>query len=269
MSKVSKQLVRHKTLVQAVVTGVLAGLLLVAGAIPLISRARSLAKKIDSRRVEANELANRVAVLSGIDKSVLKQRLEIIDKALPPKKDVLLYLSAVDGLSRELGLTFAGISLTPGEVTEASASAGAKGGKKIAGSDVVPGVHTLETEVKINGTKDNIYTFLRLVEQALPLMQVKDLTMTASGGDNFVLSVRLGMLWASGDLGQVKGAIKLFNDKEESYFQQLSTYRRFTQVALDTGGTPTGKQDLFSPVAEVPVVNLVESEVASDEARPQ
>lgn len=264
MSVLTQQMVRHGTAIRAGVVGALAVIMLLAGSIPLFGRARELSQKIDIRQKEARDIANRVAVLSGLDREVLRERMEIIDTALPPKKDVLLYLSAVDGLSRELGLTFSGISLSPGEVTEASESA-APTNKRNATAEAVPGVHSLETEVKINGNRDSIYAFLRLVEQSLPLMQVKDVSVTASGLENYILTVRLGMLWASGDPTQVKGAITLFNEKEENYFQQLSSYRQFTPVFLETTTAVTsGKGDLFAPAAVPVTIDLVEPVAATD-----
>lgn len=260
MSALTKQMVRHSTLIKAGAIALVGVTMLLAGIIPLISRTSELSKQIESRQKEEVEITGRVAVLSGLDREVLKKRVETLDYALPPRKDVLLYLSAIDGLSRELGLTFSGISLSPGEVTEASPGATPE---KTKIADTVPGVHTLETEIKITGNQDNLYSFLRLVEQSLPLMQVRDVKVTKTGEANYILALRLGMLWANGDLTTVKGAITLFNDREEKYFQQLSSYRRFNSVIAETDGVTAGKSDLFSPME----INLIESPQAT--ATPQ
>jgi len=256
---------RHGVLVRAILVGFVALVLLFAGVVPLIGKSRTLARKVETRRSDAEEIATRVAVLSGLDRDVLKSRMEIIDKALPPKKDVLLYLSSIDGLSRELGLTFSGISVSPGEVTEASPGASVDN-KKVRGDDAMPGVHSLETEVKINGNRENIYSFLRLVEQSLPLMQIKDVSMTASGIDSYLLTVRLAMLWAAPSRGELKGAITLFNEKEENYFQQLASYRKFVPVQLSTAPSGGGKGDLFAPSTVIPEVQEIVAEEASPAA---
>lgn len=260
-----KQLVRHAVAVRAGVIALFAVGLLAFAIIPLFGRISELNSKIGVREKEAADIANRVAVLSGLDREILKSRVEILDKALPPKKDVLLYLSAIDGLSRELGLNFQGIALSPGDVTEATASASATGRRAKIVKDEVPGVHSLETDVKITGQQDSIFAFLRSIEQALPLMQVKGVKIASSADDSLILSLRLGMLWASGNLANVKGAITLFNEKEETYFQQLAGYRVYLPVtAQEAGLGGTGKADLFAPALVVepqPVeINQIEIE---------
>lgn len=256
----TKQLVRHGMAVKAAAVMLASLILVIFVIVPLYSNISVVGKKIKGREKEAADLSNRVSILTGLDREVLRQRVDVLDAALPPKKDVLLYLSAVDGLSRELGLTFSGISLAPGDVSDASSSASTR--KKV--DDTVPGVHSLETDVKMGGNKDSIYSFLRAIEQSLPLMQVKDAKVSVTNGDNYSLSLRLGMLWASGDLANVKGAISLFDDKEEGYFQQLSSYRKFVPIVRDNSQPTVGaKSNLFAPVVidliEVPTVSPLES----------
>lgn len=260
MSIIQKQLVRHAMMVRAVAVGIVAVLLILLGLIPMIGKMNTLTKKVASRAKEAKEITERVAILEGIDKEILRKRVEILDKALPNKKDVLLYLSTIDSLSKELGLNFSGISLAPGDVAEASASAAADGRKTKTVADEVPGVHSLETEVKITGKRENIFAFLRAIEQALPLMQVKDVKISILGSEDLALSLRLGMLWAKGDISNVKGAITLFNEKEESYFQQLSSYIVYAKVPLnqELNADQKNKVDIFSQTAinEIPTTEV-------------
>lgn len=239
---ISKYIVRHSYLTRAVLIAVTAISLLLLATIPFFENASSMSKKITSRRKEAKDLADKVTILSGLDENVLDDRVKILDQALPPRKDVVLYLSTIDGLSHELSLNFGGISLAPGEVTEASLSATAA---KAGGADKF-GLQTLETEIKITGSQENIYSFLRLLEQSAPLMQIKDAKVSVLTADSYSLALRLGMLWAQADSTQVKGQIALFDDKEEKYFQSLQEFRRygaFTDTTIEDTGL--GKTDLF------------------------
>lgn len=266
MSVLKKQMVRHSMLVKAGAVSLMSIVILLGVVWPIASKLGDLNKKIQVREKEAEELAKRVAVLSGLDKEILQSRVEILDNALPNKKDVLLYLSTIDSLSRELNLSFRGVSLSPGNVTEASASA--QGGRKTKTvPDEVPGVHSLETEVKIEGEKESLFAFLRAIEQSLPLMQVKDAKVVITGENTLSLSLRLGMLWATGDLSNVKGAITLFSDKEEAYFQQLSSYRVFTTAVTQETGASIQKEDIFSP-AIINMVTEAGATVASESAQP-
>ena len=238
-----KSMIRHQLLLRAIVVDVVIILLTMVGLLPMISSANTNLKKIETRTKDQEALVNKVAILSKIDQSVLQERTQIIKLALPEKKDVVAYLASIDGLSRELGLSFGGITLSPGDVSETGKGKDAKDGVKTRTPFQV-----LDTEVKIVGSREGIYSFLRLVEQALPLMQVADVKVTSSGVDNFTMSLSLGMLWAPYIENNLKGVVTLFNEKEESYFQKLLTYKRYyLQLGeQDFGVGKAGKTDLFA-----------------------
>lgn len=239
-------ILRHDNLAKAIGLGVVSVILLLVGLLPSMGRVGELRKKIVLRSKEESRLTQKMRVISTMDKTALTSRVEVLDKALPPRKDVVVYLATVDGLSRELGLSFAGISLSPGDVTEASASS------KVRKSDIVSGVHVLETEVKINGSREKLYEFLRALERTSPLMQIKNVQMSSLGAeeDNYALALNLGMLWASRDEGKITGVVELFTEKEESYFHELAVLRTFDTRALteQEGVGDVGKFDLFMPI---------------------
>lgn len=242
---INRYIVRHSYMTRAIAIALASLLVVTLATIPFFRNASELNSKIGSRRKEAQELTDKVTILSGIDQATLDERVTILDRALPYKKDVVLYLSTIDGLSRELNLSFGGISLSPGEVTEASGSA------EVQKQTIAQlGLQSLETEIEVQGTQDSIYSFLRLLEQSAPLMQIKDVKVnTLEGEDIFVLSLRLGMLWASTDTSQVKGQIALFDEKEENYFQQLESFRRFDllgEIAGEVSLPATPKANLFA-----------------------
>jgi len=231
-------------LVKAIVVDLVAVVIILGGILPTIGKIQSNTSKIETRAKEEKILSEKVVLLSQIDKAVLKERAQIIQEALPEKKDVIAYLGAIDGLSRELGLSFGGIILNPGDVSGAN-DVSSKTKKK---TKQVGGLQILDTDVKITGSKDGIYTFLKLVEQALPLMQVANVKISSAGTDNYTLALSLGMLWAPYSQGDVKGAVSLFNEKEEASFQRLSSYKRYdgTVSETDITGMPIGKSDLFA-----------------------
>lgn len=234
----------HKNLAIAVLVGLSAFLLLFVAVLPIYRNASSILGKINKKSVELESLNSKVTILTQLDPSVLQERVGILDRALPPKKDVLLYLTSVDGLSRELGLTFGGLSLAPGEITEATGSAKKSAKATKSGG----GLQGLETEIKINGGKDSIYTFLRTIEEVLPLMQIKDVKVSVLPGDQYSLVLTLNMLWAEPATLDVKSKISLFGEAENKYFQQLSQYRQF-ESAIATLPNQEPKTDLFAPFA--------------------
>lgn len=236
---------RHKTLVSAIIVGVIACLLAFGAVIPLLQRIGQLTAKIESKTKEMEDLERRVSILTQLDMNVLAERVAVLDRALPPKKDILLYLAAINGLSNELGLSFGGINLEPGELTEATGS-----GKK---SIAQPGLSSLETEIKIQGDQDKIYAFMRAIEEVVPLMQIDDIKVTVVGDNQYSLSLTLGMLWAPSVTEQIKGPVTLFGEQEEKYFQQLAGFRDYPQIVEQFNPGDTGtKSDIFSPLTLQP-----------------
>ena len=230
---------RHKTLVTAILTAAGALVLVFMAVIPVYENATTILAKLKTRTKDLESITNKVTIISKLDPTVLDDRVKVIDSALPPKKDVLLYLNSIDGLSKELNLTFGGLSLAPGDLTEATASAT----KKVAGKP--NSLQSLETDIKIRGGKDNVYTFLRTIEGVLPLMQIKDIKVTVLSQDQYALNLTLGMLWADPATVDVKGNVTLFGPDEDKYFTQLSEYRKYESIAVETVNSET-KQDLFA-----------------------
>ncbi len=234
----------HKNLATGIIISTISLVLVLTAIVPIYRSASTVLRDISKKSIELDSLNDKVAILTKLDANILEDRVKVIDRALPPRKDVLLYLNSVDGLSRELGLTFGGLSLAPGEVSEATGSA--KKTTKASG-----GLQALETEIKMSGSKDSVYSFLRTIEEVLPLMQIKNIKVTVAGEDQYSLALTLAMLWAEPATADIKSKITLFGETEEKYFSQLSGYRRF-ESAVSVGENPTAKQDLFAPFTSTP-----------------
>jgi len=239
-------IIRHTYGLRAGVIAIISIGVIVLVGLPIFNKVKTIEKNIAKKTIEESDLSSKVSLLSGLDPQILSERVSLIDKALPPNKDVVLYLSTIDGLSRELGLVFNSIKLIPGDVTAVSeGEVGATNKKRATPS----GLSSLETEITVSGSKDKIYTFLRTVEESLPLMQIKDVKISVLGGDQFSLSLQLGMLWASFDPKTVTGTITLFDKQEEQYLQKLATYPQYTsELGIDTSTEGLGKSNLFEGI---------------------
>lgn len=248
-NKLRSELIKHQTAVKATGVALAIVLMLTMGLIPLVRGAGSKLKKIKTREAEAAALSKKITILSQIDQEVLKQRSSTIKTALPDNKDVVSYLRTIDGLSKELGLSFGGITISPGQVSGNDTQS--KTSKK--NTRTIAKLNVLDTDIKINGNKDGIYAFLRQVEETLPLMQISNVSITSTNPDQYSMSLSLGMLWAPSSTIDLKGAITLFNEKEEAYFQKLNKFRTYDQIAVTSGGSVVGgKNDLFESNFSIP-----------------
>ncbi|GAB4027087.1 MAG: hypothetical protein Fur0011_4320 [Candidatus Microgenomates bacterium] len=240
---IRQQLIRHQMAIKAI--GVVAATLiaLMVGLWPLLKSSGTLLRKIETRSKEEESLSKKVAILSQIDQEVLKERTKVIKAALPETKDVIAYLRAVDGLSKELGLSFGGITVFPGDVSgvsQKSSTSRTKDTRKVALLNV------LDTDIKITGTRDGIYAFLRQVEQTLPLMQVSNVVVTKLEDDLYSMTLSLGMLWAPTPTVDLKGPISLFTEKEENYFQKLNVFKTYNGTSItESPAQNDGRIDLF------------------------
>jgi len=238
-STLTQYIIRHQLMVKVAGIILFTVILVFVAIVPLMSSISQNSRSIATRDKERVALVDKVTLLSQLDLQVLDDRLRILDTALPPRKDIVAYLAAIDGLSKELGLTFGGLSISPGEVTDKPEETVKK---------TVSGLQTLDTTIKVKGSQESIYTFLRSVEQTLPLMQIKDVKVAGAGEGAYSLSLSMGMLWAPAGSADVKGALTLFNEDEEAYFQTLSGYRSYKADIFDSATTniDSGRTDLFA-----------------------
>lgn len=241
-------LVRHKILATAIGLALVSLLLIFVAILPIYQNAYKILTKIDLKSKELETLTTKVSILSQLDPDILQTRVSTLDKALPTRKDILMYLTTIDGLSRQLGLSFGGISLTPGQISEATDSA--KVVSKSSG-----GLQRLETEIKMRGGQVNIYKFLRLIEQVLPLMEIRDIKISVLGDDQYSLVLTLAMLWAESSSGDIKGSVTLFGDTEDKYFNQLAEYQSFnipsTEFIYPNESDMSSQKRLFTPFVEL------------------
>lgn len=237
---------RHQVAIKAMAIVVVSLILILVALLPLFETAGSTLKKINNRQAEADALEAKVSILTRIDQEILKIRAETIKRALPETKDIVVYLSAIDGLSRELGLSFGGVTISPGEISASEPTqANAKNKKSSRSKRENTKLNILDTDIKITGDKRGIYAFLRSVEETLPLMQISNVSIANLGGEQYSMTLSLGMLWAPYQEVDLKGKISLFTEKEEGFFQKLATFKVYSNPVAEINPSLGGKTNLF------------------------
>ncbi|GEM_PF-803939 len=205
--------------------------------LPMFTRMQNLTRELESKRKVLDELNEQVVVLNNLDQTILSERMKVMDKVLPPEKDVVAYVTALDSLSRDLGLSLGDISLNPGEIQ--------KEGKEPPEGVKTQGLSGIETEVRVTGPLESIYALLRQVETTAPLMIVKDVALSRVAGEVFTMKLRLTMIYADPvKSGSLKGVVSLFTREEESLYEQVEKYRRYESASARVV-SGEGKKDLF------------------------
>ena len=245
----------HYFLSRAILVAGASVFLILVGVIPMISRFKQTRVALTKEKEKLETLSQKVVVLDNLDLRILKDRLELVNRVLPPSKNVVIYLNTLDLLAKELGLSLGDVSLSPGLIYE-------KESKQTKKQSVVKGKEkwqTLETEVRIIGSQENIYAFLRRVEGLAPLMVIKDVQVSRveEGSDNFILSLKLGMIYAEPKVERIVGQqIKLLSDEDERLVETLKSLRSYPlEVNTSTPTLLRNKADLFKPAEGVRSTN--------------
>lgn len=232
----------HSYLVRAIGIVIVSFIVIFVGVISTWQRMSEVRSELEVKERSFEDLSQRVVVLNGLNSEVLSRRVAILDSVLPPSKDIVAYLTALDGLSRELGLSLGGISLNPGEVS--STGTADTGAKKSARSQAA--LSSLDTEIRIAGNSGSIYEFLRNIENTAPLMLVKDVQMNKVGSDDsYLLTLRLSMLYSFPTPSTLKGVVSLFTQKEEDLYESISGFNIYTVRTSETTSINVGKDNLF------------------------
>jgi hypothetical protein len=111
---------RHKSFAMAIGVGFAAVVLVFVAIIPLYQNSTTISGK-STQNLEARFVCQSIDTFKTRSKC-LEGEVTVLDSALPPRKDILLYLTSIDRLSRAWAY-FWWFVYCPGDITEASGSA--------------------------------------------------------------------------------------------------------------------------------------------------
>ncbi len=239
----------HEFLAKAIGIGVASILLLLLGIVPMVGRFYRIKKSLKAENVKLEELSRKVTVADNLDQNIVNERIEFLNKVLPPTKDVVIYLNTLSSLAKEFNLSLGDVSLSPGVIYEQDRNQKKQGAKQIKTKKW----QTLATELRIVGSKDNVYQFLRQVEKTAPLMVVKDVQMSRVGSktdkDSFVLTLKLGMVYAKPQTSDFKGEIKLLTKDDQQLLASIRDLKSYPLAITNEPSRSNNSQrdDLFTP----------------------
>lgn len=250
---------KHEVLAKAIGVGVVGFFILMVAVVPSFNKNTELREEVKDKNSELDKLSQRVVVLTDVDEGVLDERITVLNRVLPPRKDIMAYLSTLDGLSRELNLSIGGFSVSPGKIYESSQTAAKKSEEP-----PIAGLAYLDTEITISGSEESIYEFLRQVENTSPLLKVSDIKMSRVNkeeGSPFNLSLQMAMLYAPATMdGKVPGgAIELFRPEEEQVYSMVAEFKYYDLPLLlqDSEAINEGRENIFSgPTQSQPEASL-------------
>ncbi|OIP03394.1 hypothetical protein AUK18_02125 [Candidatus Beckwithbacteria bacterium CG2_30_44_31] len=221
---------------------IMSGIALVLGIIvfgPTLSNLHKVIKVNKQQKTELNKLEEKLQILEGIDKNLITDRVKKMEMVFPSDKPIVELLSSLSQLSAKHGLSFGGVSLSPGALTKTE--------EKKAETDL----SDLTFSFEVGGEFNSVLKFLRELENTAPLMKIDKVGLTIK--TNPLFDIITTMVAADIDvsafyqpapksLGGISQPVKLLSRSEEAILSRLFNFTKF-QAVLPV--VQTGKTDLF------------------------
>lgn len=219
---------------------IMLGVTLILGIFVFGPTLSTLQKRLRVNKQFKTELVNlekKLQTLEGIDKNSISERVKRMETVFPSDKPIVQLLSSLSQLAAKHSLSFGGVSLRPGSLTDEKEG-------KIELAD-------LNFGFTIGGDFGSVLRFLKELENVAPLMKIDKLSLdikTSPLFDNKNFLVEAGVEVSSfyqpapKVLGGISQPVKLLSRGEEAILRRLFNFTQF-QVVLPAA--QTGKEDLF------------------------
>jgi hypothetical protein len=171
-------------------------------------------------------LEAKIADLESLNDYELSERANLTLKAVSEEKNVFGVLLTLRDQANENQLVIKKISVNPGEVSEATASATKNSGE-------------IEFKLEVEGSVENIKEFFNKIQKFLPLMSASNLKMNFSEGNAAIDFVLKGYYLAlPKTLGKIDDPLPKLTSEEEKILSEISGYnslnlQTFTPVASE------------------------------------
>ena len=216
----------------------------------LILVIRPLAAKLSANLAARNQLTkrmdslqNKLNTLEGIDTVLIEDRVKDMEAVFPSVKPIVPLMASLSQLASNQGLTFGGLSLSPGSLSQASASKDKK--------SAATGLNDLSFGFQIGGSFDEISQFLHSLENTAPLMKIEEVGLTIKtnplpGREEtmVVADIKVAAYYQAPPktIGKIDQPVKLLTRSEEALLNQLVSFKKLPQVIPQTSA---GKENLF------------------------
>jgi Tfp pilus assembly protein PilO len=191
-----------------------------------------------------SQMQAKLDILSGIDTTLNDNRVRQMEAVFPSTKPVVALMGSLSQLALEHNLSFGGITLSPGSLTQEAVKSGTK--------KVSPqGLFDLRFGFQIGGDFDKISQFLAALENTSPLMKIEGVGLSIKTNPLFereqtvvVADIEISAYYQAPpkSLGDVTSPVKLLSRNEEALLNQLVGFRQFRAVIPQT---TAGKENLF------------------------
>lgn len=185
---------------------------------------------------KATQLADKWETLTGIESVLIDERVKKMEAVFPSVKPIVPLLASLSQLAGEHELTFGGLSLSPGSLSEAGAKSP---------------LNDLSFSFQVGGDFARISQFMQALENTAPLMKIESVALTIKTNPLFEreetmvaadISVAAYYQAPPATLGSIDKPVRLLTKSEEALLNQLVGFRTFPPVVPTAA---VGKENLF------------------------
>lgn len=190
------------------------------------------------------QLEIKVTALNGIEPLLIDERVKKMEAVFPSVKPIVPLMASLSQLAAQQNLTFGGVSLSPGSLSQSETKSK---GKQKAATDL----NDLRFGFQIGGDFDSISKFMKSLENTAPLMKIEEVALTIKTNPLFersetivVADIKIAAYYQAPPktLGGVDKSVKLLSRSEEVLLNQLVSFKTFPPVVPQT---TVGKENLF------------------------
>ncbi|MBU1322434.1 hypothetical protein KKE75_00040 [Patescibacteria group bacterium] len=196
---------------------------------PALSNLQKVIRINKQQKTELSSLEKKLQILEGIDNNLIIDRVKKMEAVFPSDKPIVQLLSSLAQLAAKHSLSFGGVSLSPGSLTDEK--------KEDSLADLTFGF-------EVGGELNSILKFLQELERVAPLMKIDKVGLTIRTLSMIAAKINVSAFYqpAPKSLGTISQPVKLLSRSEEAILSQLFNFTQFQAVLPSV---QTGKTNLF------------------------
>lgn len=209
--------------------------LTVAVLIPGVSQAWEMREELVSEREKLKRLADKLVILTRLDKDEWLTRSRVMEQVLPSGKEVGGAMVGLRQAAGKAGVGLVGAELSPGELGAVTAAGESQ--------------KELPMEVKVSGSWQGIVELMRQLEQVIPRLAPAKLKLSVEADDliNATMTIKAVYWVAPMSLGPADKPVADLTGEEEQLYQNLATRVGVETVEGEEELVPVGNSNLIGP----------------------
>lgn len=233
-------------------------LIIFMGIIPQFQNILEVQQQVSAESKDVDALQRKAAELQELPSSSLFAQADKLNEALPSTKPLLQLLTSLQAAGTQAQVNISEVDITPGTLATESAqtssapsrAAAPRGARNTPSTPTSNAYDTLDVDLTVNGTTEQINQFFSLIERVTPLTSITQISLQKQNrpnqvGNFFSADVRVTTYYFTQSIrASTEAPLPPITADEEAIVNDISNFVT-TPVSPQTQVTGGGLQDLF------------------------